>query len=74
VCAVAKKKKEHFPFTETHMTPELLSFVKNTNKVKTFHNDKITQEHGHLLLPPYHPHLNPIELIWAKIKGKVASE
>lgn len=67
--------KEHIPFTEMHMKPELLSFVKNANKTKTFHIDKIIQEHGHmcLRLPPYHPHLNPIELVWARVKGKVAS-
>ena len=25
-----------------------------------------------LRLPPYHPELNPIELIWGLVKGKVA--
>jgi transposase len=27
-----------------------------------------------LRLPPYHSHLNPIELVWAKVKGEVAAE
>ena len=32
------------------------------------------REHGHmpLRLPPYHPQLNVIELIWAEIKRMVA--
>jgi hypothetical protein len=31
--------------------------------------------HGHYLLytPPYHPELQPIELIWATVKGRIAS-
>jgi transposase len=59
-----------------HMKPELLSFVKNTHRTKTFHIDKIIEEHGHkcLRLLPYHPHLNPIELVRANVKGKVESE
>jgi transposase len=34
----------------------------------------IFAEHNHsiLLLPPYHPELNPIELIWATVKNWVA--
>lgn len=36
--------------------------------------DKVAQEHGHKVvrLPPYHCHFNPIELIWAQVKGYVA--
>ena len=36
--------------------------------------DKIAEEHGHKVvrLPPYHCQYNPIELIWAQIKGYVA--
>lgn len=34
------------------------------------------QEHGHtfLRLPADHAHLNPTELVWAKVKGKVAEQ
>ena len=34
------------------------------------------EEHGHrvLRLPPYHCDLNPIELIWGDLKGRVARE
>jgi hypothetical protein len=27
-----------------------------------------------LRLPPYHSHLNPIELVWAKVKGQEEAE
>ena len=37
---------------------------------KTYLIDQILTEHGHsiLRLPPYHPDLNPIELIWGDVK------
>jgi hypothetical protein len=59
-----------------HIKQELLSFVKNTHRTRTFHSDKIIQEHGHmcLRLPPYHPHVHPIELVHANAKCKVASD
>ena len=36
--------------------------------------DKLAKEYGYeiLRLPPYHPDLNPIELIWSQIKSYVA--
>jgi len=36
--------------------------------------DKIASDHGHRVvrLPPYHCHYNPIELIWAQVKGYVS--
>ena len=44
------------------------------SKVQVFKIDKYLREHGHipLRLPPYHPQLNVIELIWAEIKRMVA--
>lgn len=46
----------------------------NKDKFKAFKIDKIFSEAGHtvLRLPPYHPDLNPIEMIWAQVKGYVA--
>jgi len=37
--------------------------------------DSILEEEGHsvLRLPPYHPDLNPIEMIWADVKNFIAS-
>jgi hypothetical protein len=43
-------------------------------RFKTFKIDALPDEHGHsaLRLPPYHPDLNPTELIWASNKEYVA--
>lgn len=37
--------------------------------------DALLEEEGHVVLrlPPYHPQLNPIELIWATVKNWVAA-
>jgi transposase len=68
--------KEHIPFNPMSLKPELLSLVKQAHKTKKYHIDNIIEQHGHrcLRLPPYHSHLNPIELVWAKVKGEVAAE
>lgn len=41
---------------------------------KQYKIDKLAEECGHcvLRLPPYHCDLNPIELVWAKVKSEVA--
>ena len=68
-------RSENISFIETCLKPELLAIVKQTKQTKKFTIDKLIEEHGHrcLRLPPYHSHLNPIELVWAKIKGQVAA-
>lgn len=61
-------------FDPAALKPELLNIVK-ANKPKTvFKVDELIEEHGHtsLRLPPYHAMLNPIELVWAKVKSDVA--
>ncbi|KAG1709401.1 hypothetical protein DVH05_020057 [Phytophthora capsici] len=37
---------------------------------------QIATAHGHFLLytPPYHPELQPIELIWARVKNAIARD
>ena len=69
-------RKEGVDYPLNSLKPELLSIVKGLNKSKTFSVDKLITEQGHkvLRLPPYHSHLNPIELVWGKVKGQVASE
>ena len=68
--------KENVSFDESYLKPELLQLVQKTNKTKVYHIDKIIEHYVHisLILPPYHAHLNPIELIWAKVKGEVAAQ
>lgn len=45
------------------------------SEAKIFKMDKLAEDCGHtvLRLPPYHCDLNPIELVWAKVKNEVAS-
>jgi hypothetical protein len=54
------------PFTDRMCKPELYSLIKlRKPRFKTFKIDALLAEHGHstLRLPPYHPDLNPIELV-----------
>nr|CAH7752411.1 unnamed protein product [Callosobruchus chinensis] len=54
---------------------ELYSLIKiHKPRYKTCEIDKIMTEAGHSVsrLPPYHPDLNPIELVWASLKQYVA--
>lgn len=66
----------NIPFSATMFKAELFEIVKlNMPKFKTYKIDFILEEHGHsvLRLPPYHPELNPIELIWGLVKNWVAT-
>jgi transposase len=44
-------------------------------KYKIFLVDEIMADNGHMVLrlPPYHPDLNPIELIWVDVKQWVGA-
>lgn len=44
--------------------------IKNTQKEPVYRTDELLKTSGHTVLriPPYHPDLNPIELVWADIK------
>ncbi|XP_026324108.1 uncharacterized protein LOC113233268 [Hyposmocoma kahamanoa] len=55
--------------------PELLMLVKRHKPEALYEIDQILGDHGHTVarLPPYHCHLNPIELIWGIAKHKIAS-
>lgn len=57
---------------------ELIEIVRTTgvHNQKQYLVDDIIHNHGHipLRLPPYHPDLNPIELVWGDIKGQVAQQ
>ena len=54
---------------------ELLELVKwHKPQNKRYFVDELIESRGHkvIRLPPYHCHLNAIELIWAQVKGYVA--
>jgi hypothetical protein len=48
--------------------------ILSCGKYVSYKVDGIVAEHNHniLRLPPYHPELNPVELIWATVKDWVA--
>ena len=67
-------KKEKIPYSDNMLRPELYHLAKAHEKTKKFHIDKFLSARNHkcLRLPPYHPQLNPIELVWAETKRLVA--
>jgi hypothetical protein len=61
--------------TEDMRKPDLYELIKTHKPLySTYKTDMILAEHGHsvLRLPPYYPQLNPIELIWATVKKRIA--
>lgn len=65
------------PFHDTMLKPDLYNLVKaNKPTHRIYKIDALLAEHSHsvLRLPPYHPELNPIELIWATVKNWVAEK
>lgn len=69
-------KEKKIPFPEDLLKRELLNVVKNH---KEQYEARVVDEMAKaknktvVRLPPYHCELNPIELIWAQVKGHVAS-
>ena len=66
--------KEVIAWDAGMLKPELYELVKQHKKEPVYVCDQLALEHGFdvLRLPPYHCTFNPIELIWAAIKGEVA--
>jgi transposase len=66
--------KNEINFEKTATKPQLLQLVKANKSKKTYELDELAASMGHKIvrLPPYHCQYNPIELIWAQVKGKVA--
>ena len=65
------------PFRPDMVKAELYEVVKMyKSNFKTYLIDQILQSQGHLVLrlPPYHPELNPIEMMWSEIKRGVAEK
>ena len=66
--------ERNIPFRNDMLKPDLYSLIKANNRI--YKIDTILAEHCHtvLRLPPYHPELNPIELIWAAVKNWIAKK
>lgn len=67
--------QHNIPFNPTSLKPELYELIKShKDRYVTYAFDELCREYGHtaLRLPPYHPDLNPIELIWATVKNNVS--
>lgn len=70
-------RAKNIPFNEKSLKPELYNVIKlHKPKYKKYKIDTIINGMGHdvLRLPPYHPDLNPIELVWAAMKEYVSSK
>ena len=67
--------KHNIPFDKKLLRPELFALAKVNKPEPQYIIDDIAKEKGHIILrlPPYHPDLNPIELVWAQLKKIVSS-
>lgn len=68
-------RNKNIDFNPKSLKPELYEIIKrHKNEYIQYSLDSIMESHGHkvLRLPPYHPDFNPIENIWAQVKGHVS--
>lgn len=68
--------KQNIPFSVDMLKAELYELIKIHKPLNIrYVIDGIFNGHGHevLRLPPYHPELNAIELVWAEVKNWVAA-
>lgn len=69
-------REKNILFNDNMLKCELYNLIKlHKPKYRHYAIDDLLTSHGHnvLRLPPYHPDLNPIELVWASLKQFVAS-
>ncbi|KAF4028774.1 putative DDE superfamily endonuclease domain-containing protein [Phytophthora infestans] len=61
-------------FSPTATIPILLDLVELFRPPKRYQVTEIAAQYDHLVFftPPYHPTLQPIELIWGIVKGRIA--
>ena len=61
-------------FDERLKKSELVQLVKKNRPSPIYKCNLIAQSYNHYVLytPPYHPELQPIEIIWANLKNKIA--
>lgn len=67
-------KRKDVTFEESARKCDLMTLINQQKVEKQYRIDEIIKAEGHtvLRLPPYHPDLNPIELVWGDIKGELA--
>ena len=67
--------KHNILFDKKLLRPALLALAKANKPEPQYIIDDIAKEKGHIILrlPPYHPDLNPIELVWAQLRKIVSS-
>lgn len=58
------------PFDQSMLRAELLLLCRQHKVAPQYVFDKLLIDHGHkvIRIPPYHSDLNPIELVWGRIK------
>lgn len=65
--------KRNVVFSPNMLKPQLYNWIKShkPNHLR-YKFVEILNQHGHsiLRLPPYHPELNPIEMVWAQVKNR----
>ncbi|CAB3240016.1 unnamed protein product [Arctia plantaginis] len=68
--------ENNIPFDESLRKPYLLMLVKKHKPELVYHIDGLLGDHGHTVirLPLYHCDLNPIELVWAMVKKRIAQK
>lgn len=67
--------RNNVPYSGDMLKVELLEQCKKYRKQPVYIIDELLARHGHLALrlPPYHAEFNPIELIWANLKGNTCA-
>lgn len=69
--------EKDIPCNPNMFKPELYKLIHlHKERYKKYHVDRILQQNNHtiLRLPPYHPDLNPIEMVWKEVKEFVAKK
>ncbi|XP_061716757.1 uncharacterized protein LOC133524644 [Cydia pomonella] len=69
-------RRHNVSFDDKLRKCDLLQLIKREFTEDIYKIDELLKKNGHevLRLPPYHPDLNPIELVWGDIKGQLAQK